>query len=43
MPWMKKSSIQAQKVCSWKIVVAMPEFLYHGWRWHLMEVLVEWK
>ena len=40
MPWKKKNSAQAREVCSWQIVVVVPAFLYHGWRWLPMEVLV---
>ena len=38
-----ESFAQALQVCSWKIVVVVPAFLYHGLMWHLMEVLVQWK
>ena len=40
MPWKKKNVVQAPQVRSWQIMVVVPVFLYHGWRWHRMEVLV---
>ena len=43
MPWKKKNSVQAQQVRSWQIMVVVSVFLYHDWRRHLIEVLVQLK